>query len=79
MGVLFVLGHCVACGHLFAFHPERVPSVRMVPVDGQWVPDPEGGRHPLCASCWQRFNANRVRAGLPPHPTLPGAYEPEEV
>jgi hypothetical protein len=78
-GVVVVLGHCIACGTLFSFNAERVPSVRMFFEGGEWHPDPARRRHPLCSSCWSRFNDRRESEGLERLPTLPGAYDPEEL
>jgi hypothetical protein len=70
-GFMWAMGPCLACGQVFAFDPERVPSLR-------W-PQPDGPREPVCSSCMARANARRKAAGLPPHPILPGAYPPFET
>lgn len=63
-----VTGPCFACGRLFTFNAERVPSIRI-----------EGVRRPVCWECMAAANAKREAQGLAPHPILPGAYEPREV
>lgn len=68
MGFLTATGPCVACRRIFAFNPERVPSVSI-----------NGSREPVCADCMAEINAERVRRGLLPHSILPGAYEAQEV
>ena len=60
-------GFCIACKQLFAFNPERVPSVLI-----------DGEREPLCAACMEKINSRRAGLGLPPFLTVPGAYDPEE-
>ena len=65
MGYIFVSAACAACGGLFSFHPNKVPSV----VTG-------GRREPVCASCVEAANPLRAAKGLPAIEVLPGAYEP---
>ncbi len=68
MAYVVVVGPCVACGRVFSFNPDRVPSVTV-----------KGSREPVCRNCVERANPRRVENGLPPIVPLPGAYEPEEV
>jgi hypothetical protein len=65
LGYLFVLGHCIGCGRLFTFHPQKVPSVVVY-----------GVREPICQECVNRFNPLRKAKGLEEIVPLPGAYEP---
>ena len=59
-------GHCVVCGRAFSFNPELVPSVRV-----------NGVREPICRTCVERSNGERVKKGIPPIAVLPGAYDVE--
>lgn len=68
MGYMTVIGHCFACGILFSFNAEHVPSIRI-----------DGERQPLCRDCVGRANHLRKGQGLPPIHILPDAYEPQEV
>ncbi len=65
MGYYFATGHCYACGRLFTFNPELVPSVRV-----------QGVREPVCLPCVTAANPHREANGLDPIHPLPGAYEP---
>lgn len=75
MGYMICTGNCIACGRLFSFNPERVPSIR---VNAQRQPDPNGSREPVCQACFERANEIRKQRGLPLNQLMPGAYEPEE-
>ena len=68
MSYMWVTGPCAACGRLFDFNADKVPSVRV-----------NGKREPVCEDCMTTVNAKRQAMGLEPFPILPGAYEPEEV
>jgi hypothetical protein len=68
MGYLVVLGPCFACGQVFQFNAERVPSIVV-----------DGVRQPVCADCVERANPTRIANGLPPIVVLPDAYEAQEV
>jgi len=63
MSGTFALGPCWACGNLFAFNPELVPSIVVDEV-----------RQPLCLDCVGRANALRREQGQPVIVPLPGAY-----
>lgn len=63
--VMFAFGGCVCCHRPFAFNPLSVPSIVV-----------DGKREPVCRSCMDLANAERVRQGVPPHPIRPDAYEP---
>lgn len=67
MGFYYCIGRCVACGQVFMFNPDRVPSIRI-----------DGVRREACRDCVDVANAKRERLGLPPHAILPGAYQPAE-
>lgn len=65
-GAYFAMGPCLACGRVFSFNPDLVPSSSAV----------TGKREPICAACVERINPLRVKNGLAPIVPLPGAYEP---
>jgi hypothetical protein len=65
-GVMSAMGPCLACGQLFMFDPELVPSL-------PW-PQPDGPNQPICKSCITLANTERPARGLPPIVPLPGAY-----
>lgn len=67
MGFVFIHSTCFGCGQPFAYHPNRVPSVRI-----------NGQREPICAACVERANPLRIKNGLDPIVPLPGAYEPAD-
>lgn len=67
-GYMFAMGTCVACKQVFAFDPDRVPSIR---IDGQ--------KEPVCRGCIERANPKRIANGLDPIVPLPGAYGPAEA
>jgi len=62
MGYMSVVGPCFACRKVFTFSPTKVPSHQ---------------GEPVCRDCMDAVNEQRRRMGLPPHPILPGAYEPD--
>jgi len=66
-GYMFVMGQCFGCGRLFSFNPNKVPSLRI-----------NGERQPICRTCIERANPERIKRGLDPIKILPDAYEPEE-
>lgn len=68
MAFMQAFGNCVVCHRMFAFNPERVPSVRV-----------NGSREPVCRTCIERANPLRVAKGLPAIEILPNAYGAEEV
>jgi len=65
MGWAFVISKCFTCHHTFAYNPLKVPSLRI-----------DGVREPICRGCLETANQFRVANGDPPHPILPGAYDP---
>lgn len=65
-GYVFCMGGCIACGRLFTFNPNSVPSTSAI----------TGTREPICQPCMGTINAKRVTLGLAPFPILPDAYEP---
>jgi hypothetical protein len=64
MSFVIATGPCCACGNVFSFNPERVPSFQ--------------GK-PICAPCIQAVNVARQKKGLRPFEVLPGAYSAEVV
>lgn len=68
MAYMQAIGPCVVCKAIFSFNARLVPSVVI-----------KGIREPICQSCVDRANPERVLRGLPQIKILPGAYEPEEV
>jgi hypothetical protein len=68
MGFVIAHGACIACGQVFGFNPNRVPSSSAV----------TGKREPLCQACVNRLNVIRTEKGLPPIVPLPGAYAPAD-
>lgn len=71
MGYMLAMAKCCACPTVFAFNPERVPSIRLK--DGK--PDPAGEREPLCRPCAERLIQNLKARGLPFIPIPADAYE----
>ena len=68
MSYMMAYAACINCKQMFTFNPERVPSVRV-----------NDRREPICRSCVEWANPQRVAKRLEPIRVLPGAYEPEEV
>ena len=68
MGYVCVTSACGSCKQIFSYHPNRVPSIR----------DSAGRRQPICRSCIERANPERIKNGLDPIVPLPGAYEPAD-
>lgn len=65
-GYAFIMGPCVACRRMIAYHPHKVPSLVV-----------NGERRPLCEDCFNRWNEiHRTSQGLPAEPLNPDAYEP---
>lgn len=65
---MFVIGPCIGCGTVFSFSAERVPSITV-----------NGTREPICRSCVEIANPERIKNGLAPIEILPGAYEGDET
>lgn len=70
-GAMFVLGECYCCHRVFAFSPTWVPSV---------PPNltKTGVKEPICESCINRANPERLKNGLDPIKIHPNAYTAEE-
>jgi len=83
-GYVYLHGPCFACGRVFSYNPNHVPSIQVDPQTGR-PPDvgPEPGgyqrarREPLCEACVTLANRERAAKGLEPFPVHPEAYEPE--
>ncbi len=65
---MYVHGPCYGCKRIFSYNDEHVPSITV-----------DGVREPVCASCVERVNPQRVANGLPPIVPHPDAYEPRQV
>ena len=65
MGYAFCTGRCYCCKRVFSFNPVKVPSVRI-----------NGVKEPVCRSCIEAANPERVKNGLEPFVPHPDAYEP---
>lgn len=63
---MMAMSPCASCKRIISYNPNKVPSVRV-----------NGEREPVCRSCIERANPERVKRGLPPINILPGAYDPE--
>jgi hypothetical protein len=68
MAWMSCMGPCGACGTVFSFNPDRVPSFRF-----------KVEKEPVCSNCMAAINAKREANGLKPFTILAGAYEAEEV
>jgi hypothetical protein len=77
MGYVFVVGPCYTCGSIMTYNPVRVPSVPIDPATGEPAPPPRGIRQPICRTCCERANPERVANGLDPIVIHDDAYEPE--
>ena len=76
MGAYVAWSACISCGGMFSYNPHLVPSIRLNPTTRQY--DPTSPREPVCRTCMERANAQRLNAGLDPHPILAGAYAPQD-
>jgi hypothetical protein len=65
MGYAFVTSSCIGCHRLFSYNPLRVPSIRI-----------NGVREPICRTCVERVNPQRIKNGLEPIVPAPDAYDP---
>lgn len=72
MAIMSVLGHCYTCRALITFSPTLVPSV---PAHLTTT----GEREPVCRTCIERANPERVKNGLAPIVIHPHAYEGDEA
>ena len=79
MAYMYVVGFCIACGQLFYFNPDRVPSIRARREGGRLINDPAAEREPICRNCFDGQNVIRKQRGEAEVKMLPGAYDPEEV
>ena len=75
MAFMVVTSACFGCGRIMTYNPDRVPSIR---VNRYRKPDPNGTREPVCRTCVERANPERIKNGLEPIVIHPGAYEPQE-
>jgi len=66
-GYLIATGPCFACGNLFSFNPDRVPSIVF-----------EGERRQLRRACVEIANPLREEQGLTPIVIYPDSYGPAE-
>ena len=62
---MFLTASCIVCGLLFTSNPDLVPVVVL-----------DGERHPICRSCVEAANPERIKRGLDPIVIRPGAYDP---
>lgn len=64
---MYALMHseCLGCGKIFAYNPKRVPSL---PVNGV--------KEPICLSCVEAANEERLEKGLKPFKIHKDAYKP---
>jgi hypothetical protein len=69
-GYIIVIGNCFACKRPFGFNADHVPSVPGE-ISGT------GTREPICRTCVERANPERIKNGLEPIAIHPLAYEPE--
>lgn len=71
MAFMMVMGPCYTCGATITFSPTKVPSVPAKLTT-------TGEREPVCRTCIERANPERIAKGLAPIVILPGAYEGDE-
>jgi len=62
-GYAIIHGLCITCGKPISFHPHKVPSVRV-----------GGEREPVCRTCIEKANPERIKNGLEPITIQDGAY-----
>lgn len=72
MSIMTVLGLCYTCGRRMTFSPTLVPSLPATLTR-------TGTKEPVCWTCIERANPERIKNGLPPIEILEGAYEGDEV
>lgn len=65
MGWVTAMSACFGCGRVFAYNPNRVPSIRH-----------EGVKQPVCLECVNRANEQRAKNGLALITPHPEAYSP---
>ncbi len=61
MAWMQIIGECASCRGFFPFNASRVPSAVV-----------NGKREPICRTCVERANPQRVERGLPAIVILPG-------
>lgn len=66
MGYAFMIAPCLLCKRPFTFNPVKVPSFRI---------KRDGPKEPLCQSCMDMINRERVKKGAQPFEIAPDAYE----
>ena len=66
MGYAYCHGPCFGCGRIFSFNPVRVPSI---------TSKKTGTREPICQTCVDRANPQRIKNGLPPIVPAADAYD----
>ena len=71
MGVMTLISACYTCGRTFMCSPTRVPSI---PANLTKT----GTKEPVCRTCVERANPERIKNGLEPISILEGAYEGDE-
>lgn len=71
MGVYFVMSPCYNCKQIFSYNPHLVPSLPASVTS-------TGEKEPVCLTCVEIANPERVKRGLAEIVPLPGAYEPAE-
>jgi hypothetical protein len=67
MGYVQCIGPCAACKKVFAYNPDKVPSLTI-----------DGERKPFCRECIEHANVIRKATGYEPIVPLPGAYGPAD-
>ena len=67
---LIKLGHCILCRDLFAFDPQRVPTIT--------DQAPNQLMYPICRRCIYSINRRLVAGNKMPVIPLAGAYGSEE-
>ena len=67
---LIKLGHCILCRDLFAFDPQRVPTIT--------DQAPNMLMYPICRKCIYQINRRLVAGNHMPVIPLAGAYGSEE-
>ena len=63
MGYALCMGTCLICKHTFTFNPVKVPSLRI-----------DGTKEPICKSCIERANKEKVAKGIEPFIIPDDAY-----
>jgi hypothetical protein len=74
MALLTLIFTCAACATAARANPLLVMSIPARWEAGQYVPDPNGPRQPICESCARRLLARFEREGLPIPPLVRQPY-----